>query len=44
MQLVRVAVFLQAEKLKVVNEVEDGHAEKGHAPEEVHESNAGDRA
>ena len=44
MELLRVAAFFQAEKLEVENEMEDGHAEQGRAPEEVHECDAGDRA
>ncbi len=38
---IRIAGLFRAEKLKVVNEMEDGHAQKGHTPKEVDERNTG---
>ena len=44
MEFVRVTAFLQAEEFKVVNEMEDGHADESRAPEEVDERDARNRA
>ena len=42
MVLIRVTAFFQAEELKIVNEMKDGHADEGHAPKKIDKRYAGD--
>ena len=42
MVLIRVTAFLQAEELKIVNEMKDGHADEGPAPKKIDKCYAGD--